>query len=119
MRCHLHFITGRGDDRLSFDRQPELAERLGYNAHGGLRHVERFMKHYFLVAKEVGDLTRIFCASLEAKQMKEAPGLAACCGGCVRAATRHDLDGAPDFRIEVEPPDRRRRQRSSRAIRST
>jgi [protein-PII] uridylyltransferase len=27
--------------------------------------VERFMKRYFLVAKDVGDLTRIFCASLE------------------------------------------------------
>ena len=27
--------------------------------------VERFMKHYFLIAKDVGDLTRIFCAALE------------------------------------------------------
>src|SRR5262249_46749121 len=30
--------------------------------------VERFMKHYFLIAKDVGDLTRIFCAELEAEQ---------------------------------------------------
>jgi [protein-PII] uridylyltransferase len=75
VRCHLHFVSGRGDDRLSFDRQPELAERLGYKAHGGLKHVERFMKHYFLVAKDVGDLTRIFCASLEAQQIAEAPAL--------------------------------------------
>jgi [protein-PII] uridylyltransferase len=28
------------------------------------------MKHYFLVAKDVGDLTRIFCASLEEDQAK-------------------------------------------------
>jgi [protein-PII] uridylyltransferase len=75
VRCHLHFVAGRGEDRLSFDRQAELAQRLGYQAHGGLRDVERFMKHYFLVAKEVGDLTRIFCASLEARQMKDAPVL--------------------------------------------
>ena len=27
--------------------------------------VERLMKRYFLVAKDVGDLTRIFCTSLE------------------------------------------------------
>ena len=77
VRCHLHFISGRGEDRLSFDRQAELANRLGYQAHAGLKNVERFMKHYFLIAKEVGDLTRIFCASLEAKHVKDAPVLAA------------------------------------------
>jgi [protein-PII] uridylyltransferase len=65
VRCHLHFLAGRGEDKLSFDRQSDLAERLGYKAHGqGLRAVERFMRHYFLIAKEVGNLTRIFCASL-------------------------------------------------------
>ncbi len=75
VRCHLHFIAGRGEDRLSFDRQSELASRLGYQSHAGLKNVERFMKHYFLIAKEVGDLTRIFCASLEAKQVKDIPVL--------------------------------------------
>ena len=76
VRCHLHFIAKRGEDKISFDRQGELAERLGYKGHAGLKHVERFMKHYFLVAKEVGDLTRIFCASLEAKHLKEPPSFA-------------------------------------------
>jgi [protein-PII] uridylyltransferase len=75
VRCHLHFMTGKSADRLSFEFQAELAERLGYTAHAGLRHVERFMKHYFLVAKEVGDLTRIFCAVLEAQEMKKSPGM--------------------------------------------
>ncbi len=75
VRCHLHFISKRGEDKLSFDRQSEMAERLGYKAHGGLKHVERFMRHYFLVAKDVGNLTRIFCASLEAKHLKDAPSL--------------------------------------------
>ncbi len=75
VRCHLHFISGRGEDRLSFDRQSELASRLGYQSHAGLKNVERFMKHYFLIAKEVGDLTRIFCASLEAQQVKDIPVL--------------------------------------------
>ncbi len=32
--------------------------------------VERFMKDYFLVAKDIGDLTRIFCAILEADQKR-------------------------------------------------
>jgi [protein-PII] uridylyltransferase len=75
VRCHLHFIAGRGEDRVSFDRQTELASRLGYQSHAGLKNVERFMKHYFLIAKEVGDLTRIFCASLEARQVKDVPVL--------------------------------------------
>ncbi len=75
VRCHLHFLTGRGDDRLSFDKQTELAERLNYSDHGGLSRVERFMRHYFLIAKDVGDLTRIFCAVLEAQQIKRAPRL--------------------------------------------
>lgn len=75
VRCHLHFLSKRGNDRLSFDRQSDIAERLGYRAHGGLKHVERFMKHYFLVARDVGSLTRILCASLEARQIKDEPSL--------------------------------------------
>ena len=42
---------------------------------GGLRAVERFMKHYFLVAKDVGDLTTILCSALEIEQVKPSPGL--------------------------------------------
>src|SRR5215831_16167205 len=62
VRCHMHFVTGRAEERLSFDLQRDIAVRLGYNAHPGLQDVERFMKHYFLIAKDVGDLTAIMCA---------------------------------------------------------
>ncbi|MEJ0011413.1 MAG: [protein-PII] uridylyltransferase [Bauldia sp.] len=75
VRCHLHFMTGRAEERLSFDVQREMAKRLGYTSHPGLRDVERFMKHYFLVAKDVGDLTNIFCAALEERHAKATPGL--------------------------------------------
>jgi [protein-PII] uridylyltransferase len=77
VRCHMHFLTGKAEERLSFDIQREIAECLGYQPHPGLSAVERFMKHYFLVAKDVGDLTRIFCATLEDQQAKEAPGISA------------------------------------------
>ena len=50
--------------------QTTIAKRLGYHDRSGLSPVERFMKHYFLVAKEVGDLTAIVCAALEEKQAK-------------------------------------------------
>ncbi|KKN78078.1 hypothetical protein LCGC14_0354210 [marine sediment metagenome] len=75
VRCHMHFVAGKAEERLSFDLQPEIAARLGYNSHPGLKDVERFMKHYFLIAKDVGDLTRIFCAALEEQHAKTAPGL--------------------------------------------
>ena len=75
VRCHMHFHTGKAEERLSFDIQREIAARLNYHGRPGLTPVERFMKHYFLVAKEVGDLTRIFCAALEERQAKYVPGL--------------------------------------------
>lgn len=72
VRCHLHYLTGRPEERITFDVQTELAKRLHYKDHAGTSGVERFMKHYFLVAKDVGDLTRIFCANLEAEQQKKS-----------------------------------------------
>ena len=75
IRCHLHFMAGRAEERLSFEVQADLAARLGYMARPGLRPVERFMKHYFLVAKDVGDLTRILCAALEVRHFKKPPVL--------------------------------------------
>jgi len=65
VRCHLHLVTGRPVERLSFDVQQLIANRMGYQDHDGLSAVEWFMKDYFRTAKEVGDLTRIFCALLE------------------------------------------------------
>ena len=75
VRCHMHFVTGRAEERLSFDIQREIAVRLGYTEHPGMKDVERFMKHYFLIAKDVGDLTAILCAALEDQQAKPAPVL--------------------------------------------
>ncbi len=76
VRCHLHFLTGRPEERLSFDHQRRIASLLGYSTRGGLASVERFMKHYFLIAKDVGDLTAIVCAALEERQAKPSPMLA-------------------------------------------
>jgi [protein-PII] uridylyltransferase len=108
VRCHLHFLARRGEDKISFDRQSELAERLGYKGHGGLRHVERFMKHYFLIAKDVGDLTRIFCADLEARHLKEPPRLSRVITsffGRKASAARHKEFRLDSGRINVTAPD--------------
>ncbi|MGB2931267.1 MAG: [protein-PII] uridylyltransferase, partial [Methyloceanibacter sp.] len=99
VRCQLHFLTDRPEERLSFDLQQAMAERLGYREHAGLRAVERFMKHYFLVAKEVGELTRIVCSALEMKQLKSLPSLGTLLSpfGWRRRAK---LRRTSDFRIE-------------------
>ena len=75
VRCLLHFLTGRAEEIVTFELQPAMALGLKYNQRGGMRAVERFMKHYFLVAKEVGDLTTILCGALEMQQLKAAPSL--------------------------------------------
>ncbi|MEZ5935509.1 MAG: [protein-PII] uridylyltransferase [Alphaproteobacteria bacterium] len=67
VRCHLHYLTERAEERLTYDVQPEIARRMGYRDRSATRAVERFMKHYYLYAKEVGSLTLIFCAALEEK----------------------------------------------------
>jgi [protein-PII] uridylyltransferase len=75
VRCFLHFLTGRSEEILTFELQPPLAAAFGYNSRDGLRAVERFMRHYFLITKEVGDLTTILCSALEMQHLKSAPGL--------------------------------------------
>lgn len=99
IRCHLHFLTGRAEERLTFDHQPELAERLGYSERRGMKQVERFMRHYFLVAKDVGDLTRIFCAGLEAQDIKKVPVLSRFLRKFTRRTTKA-VSGHDQFVIE-------------------
>ncbi|MEE8258969.1 MAG: [protein-PII] uridylyltransferase [Sphingomonadales bacterium] len=71
VRQYIHLKSGRAEERLTFDVQLTLAEEFGYRDSPGLTKIERFMKHYFLTAKNVGDLTRIFCALLEARHQKK------------------------------------------------
>ncbi len=98
VRCHLHFLAGRAEERISFDVQPELARRLGYQRHPGLQAAERFMKHYFLVAKAVGDLTRIVSAQLEERQAKDIPRLSRLFQGFTSRPRK--LKGSRDFVVE-------------------
>jgi [protein-PII] uridylyltransferase len=65
VRCHLHDITGRAEDRLTFDLQREVATRMRFADRPGKSAVERFMQYFFLNAKRVGDLTGVFLAQLD------------------------------------------------------
>lgn len=110
MRCNLHFFAGRAEERLSFDMQREIAVRLGYTSHPGMQDVERFMKHYFLIAKDVGDLTAILCAKLEEEHNKPAPVLSRMVARLRPGTKRRRVNGSDDFivdnnRINLAAPD--------------
>jgi [protein-PII] uridylyltransferase len=90
--------------------QREIAVRLGYTSHPGMQDVERFMKHYFLVAKDVGDLTAILCAKLEDEQAKPAPVLSRMVARLRPGTKRRRVPDSDDFiidnnRINLAAPD--------------
>ena len=100
VRCNLHFLSGRAEERLSFDLQREIAVRLGYTSHPGMQDVERFMKHYFLVAKDVGDLTAILCAKLEDQQAKPVPVLSRMMARLRPGMNRRRVPESDDFIVD-------------------
>jgi [protein-PII] uridylyltransferase len=59
VRFHLHLVTGRAEERLTFDLQPVVGARMGYTRRGLQDGVERFMKHFFLTVRDVARFTRI------------------------------------------------------------
>lgn len=71
VRCHMHSITGRAEDRLTFDLQRDVAIRMQFAERPGRSPVERFMQYYFLNAKTVGDVTGLFLAHLDETMAKK------------------------------------------------
>ncbi len=92
VRCHLHQLTNRATDQLTFDLQPLVAERMRYVDHSGRRAVEHFMQDFFRHATRVGEITRIFLTALEARHVKKAPKLP--------KLFRHRLTLMPGLRID-------------------
>ena len=112
LRCHLHYHIGRAEERLTFDVQRAIGAAMGYTDRRTASGVERFMKHYFLTAKHVGDLTRILCAALEAdrhrpprvaewgRSLLRLPGSAKSVEGFVLEAGRLNIPRADMFADE-------------------
>src|SRR5579862_6405220 len=104
VRVHLHYLLGRADERLSFDVQPGLAAAMGYhNAEKPRRAVEEFMRAYFLTAKDVGDLTRIFCAALEVQHRKQRPSLSRILPGFLKPRASEDDFYVENGRLTADP----------------
>ncbi len=73
VRGHLHLLTKRATEQLTFDMQVSVAEAMHYEDAEGRRAVEVFMQAYFRHATAVGDLTRIFLTKLEDMHVKSEP----------------------------------------------
>ncbi|MAY20352.1 MAG: [protein-PII] uridylyltransferase [Erythrobacteraceae bacterium] len=71
VRSHMHVLTGRAEDRLTFDLQRQVAARMAFADRPGKSAVERFMQYYFLQAKRVGTLTGVFLAHLEEENSRK------------------------------------------------
>jgi [protein-PII] uridylyltransferase len=101
IRFHLHYVTGRAEERLTFDLQPLVAARMGYARHGTQDGAERFMKHLFLTARDVVRLTRVLEPAIERAALGPP-------------ARRRDGDGElareglafADGKLVAAPPDR-------------
>ena len=100
VRCHLHTITGRTEDRLTFDVQREIAARMQFADRPGKSAVERFMQYFFLQAKGVGHLTGVFLAQLDDQFATRTPrGLLA-----GFRARKRNIKGYPVFGGKINVP---------------
>ncbi len=73
VRCHMHILADRAEDRLTFDLQRAVAERMQFADRPGKSAVERFMQYYFLQVKRVGSLTGVFLAHLDEEFARKRP----------------------------------------------
>lgn len=73
VRVALHAVAGDHEDRLRLEHQQTLASFFRYKSARGQRDVERFMRHYFMITRRVGELTRVVCGSLRHTQSDVFP----------------------------------------------
>ena len=58
MRCALHLVSGRSENRLLFDYQTDVAEKMGYG-NEGKQSVEKMMKGFFRIVRRVTELNQM------------------------------------------------------------
>ena len=105
VRFHLHYVAGRAEERLTFDMQPVVGARMGYTRHGRQDGVERFMRHYFLTAREVTRITAVLepaivRAALGPPALEEKTDAALLEQGFVLADGKLLAAPGRDFRVE-------------------
>ncbi len=64
-RAFLHLVAGRPEEILSFAYQQQIAPLMGYTSHPGASAEDRLMKHYYLITREIRELTASLLAMRE------------------------------------------------------
>ncbi len=103
VRVRLHYLMGRAEERLSFDAQPGVAAQMGYADENPRQAVENFMRAYFLVAKDVGGLTRIFCKALEVQNRKRRRSISRIVPGFLKLRGSSDDFFVDTGRLNAQP----------------
>ena len=73
LRIRLHFLTGRGEDRLLFDYQTALAEQLGFQATPTHLASEQLMREYYRTAKTIVQLNTLLLQNMKASIFPSPP----------------------------------------------
>ncbi len=63
VRSHLHDLSGRKNDRLTYEFQPEIARRLGYRDQANFQGVEQFMGDLHAAMATIKTLCRVVSAA--------------------------------------------------------
>lgn len=101
VRAHMHALRGRADERLTFDLQTQIAQALSFPGGTAQEKAEKFMLRYFQYAREVGALTRIFCAVLEEENLRTLPLPALPVTGTKNLAEGFALDAGRRLRFDA------------------
>jgi [protein-PII] uridylyltransferase len=73
VRNHLHYLSGRKNDRLSFEYQETIAEKFGYKDQRNILGVEQFMGRLHASMASIKSLYRSFANNLPIKKL--GPGI--------------------------------------------
>ena len=73
MRIELHLVAGREEDRLIFDLQRQVAERLGYQDNESSIKSEQLMKQMYRATKTVKQLNGILLPMLKGRVFSSLP----------------------------------------------
>lgn len=76
LRIELHLLTGRAEDRVLFDYQPELAAIYGFDVSTPQLASEQLMQRYYWAARIVHQMNTILLQNLE--EILYAPAVAQC-----------------------------------------
>lgn len=72
LRFNLHYAAMRGEERLTFDIQKQIASCMNFRGNDEENEpVNRLMQRYFLCTRDIANLTRSVCSMLESQGLRD------------------------------------------------